>query len=394
MNPIAAQQVALDNALVAPESRLKIEKCNARIKFSKPQREETYQVTLDALKLSPCYPAFSINAEVPEVYMHHFWNTIKKIKDTYAYWFKLDKKMFRSETKVYREILQIYPRLPNQDFVEPPFEKEMVPIIQELSYSRKRDMLSTIHTDQMHQLWRTFPAIINRCISRKSTANREISSERKEIMPYPRLTKVIINHFISKDKTISMRNQIDLHTIWEDTLLSILKFVSKTQDYQQYGALILEEMINQDIKDSKAYKTYLAFAIGQATPKKARKFKKIASPSEKLYHVLEEEEPTKNPKKITSFMQVAQVMELVPNQRFLMSLKTRQLGNSEDDDTDDFSNDDEDDVDSDADGDNEASDSEKTNFDEDENPNLNQNDDDDEKEYKEEYVHTPDNYEL
>ncbi|GJY18651.1 retrovirus-related pol polyprotein from transposon TNT 1-94 [Tanacetum coccineum] len=53
MNPIATQQAALDNALVPSEKRLKIERCNARIAFSKPQREETYQVTLEALKLSP-----------------------------------------------------------------------------------------------------------------------------------------------------------------------------------------------------------------------------------------------------------------------------------------------------------------------------------------------------
>ncbi|GKC76637.1 hypothetical protein Tco_1127411 [Tanacetum coccineum] len=92
MNLVGAKQVALDNALVSPEKRLKIEKCNARIEFSKPQREETYQVTLDALKLSLCYPAFLITAEVPEVYMHQFWNTIQKIKDTDAYRFKLDKK--------------------------------------------------------------------------------------------------------------------------------------------------------------------------------------------------------------------------------------------------------------------------------------------------------------
>ncbi|GKA67999.1 hypothetical protein Tco_0767916 [Tanacetum coccineum] len=70
MNPIATQQAALDNALVPPEKRLKIERCNARIAFSKPQREETYQVTLEALKLSPCYPAFLITAEFPEIYMH------------------------------------------------------------------------------------------------------------------------------------------------------------------------------------------------------------------------------------------------------------------------------------------------------------------------------------
>nr|GEU34779.1 hypothetical protein [Tanacetum cinerariifolium] len=63
MNPIATQRVALDNAFVAPEKRLNFEKCNARTEFSKPQREETYQVTLDALKLFPCYPTFLITAE-------------------------------------------------------------------------------------------------------------------------------------------------------------------------------------------------------------------------------------------------------------------------------------------------------------------------------------------
>ncbi|GJV11424.1 hypothetical protein Tco_1352965, partial [Tanacetum coccineum] len=155
INPVAAKQVALDNSLVPPEKRLKIKKCNARIEFSKPQREETYQVTLDALKLSPCYPAFLITTEVPE----------------------------------------------------------------ELGYSGKSDMLSAIHTNQMHQPWRAFAAIINR---------------------------------------------INLHTIRDDTLLGTLKFVSKTQDYQQYGALIPNKMINQDIKYSKAYKTYLDFATGKA----------------------------------------------------------------------------------------------------------------------------------
>nr|GEV90240.1 uncharacterized mitochondrial protein AtMg00810-like [Tanacetum cinerariifolium] len=59
---------ALDNALVPSKKRLKIERCNVRIAFSKPQREETYQVTLEALKLSPFYPAFVITTEVPQIY--------------------------------------------------------------------------------------------------------------------------------------------------------------------------------------------------------------------------------------------------------------------------------------------------------------------------------------
>ncbi|GJX61562.1 hypothetical protein Tco_0294462 [Tanacetum coccineum] len=136
--------------------------------------------------------------------------------------------------------------------------------------------------------------------------------------------------------------RINIHTVRNDPLLGTLKFVSKTRDYQIYGALIPDEMINQDIKDSKAIRL-CCLCFGIDTTKKAR------------------------------------------------------IGVSDDDRNDDdndyVTKDDDDDVDSDADGKNEASDSEKTDSDEDENLNLNQNDDE-EKEYEEEYVHTPDNFEF
>ncbi|GJZ75277.1 hypothetical protein Tco_0639742 [Tanacetum coccineum] len=116
-------------------------------------------------------------------------------------------------------------------------------------------------------------------------------------MPYPRFTKVIIDHFISKDKTISMRNIINLHTVRNDSLLGTLKFVTKTNDTQKYGALIPDEMINQNIKDSKEYKSYYDFATGKVEPKKAMKFKKVASPVRKLSPVLEAE-PVKKAKRV------------------------------------------------------------------------------------------------
>ncbi|GJX81328.1 hypothetical protein Tco_0330809 [Tanacetum coccineum] len=96
-------------------------------------------------------------------------------------------------------------------------------------------------------------------------------------MPYLRFTKVIIDHFISKDNTISIRNKINLYTAFDDSLLGALKFVSIIEDCQKYGALIPDGMINDDIKLSTAYKTYLDYATGKVPPKKARKFKKLAS---------------------------------------------------------------------------------------------------------------------
>ncbi|GJX73112.1 hypothetical protein Tco_0311707 [Tanacetum coccineum] len=338
-------------------------------------------------------------------------------------------------------------------------------------------MLSAIHTDQMHHPWRIFDVIINRCIFGKTTRldrlresraqilwgmynkknvdyvallwedfkyqadNREISSARKEHMPYLRFTKVIISHFISKDKTISIRNRINLHTIRDDSLLGTLKFVSKTQDCQQYGALIPDDMINQDVKDSKAYKVIISHFI----------FKKIASPSRKLSPVLEEE-PIEKPKvnrgkgmDLLSDVALLEVVQLkktlkksklethklhasgsgdevgsqpkfpdeqedkitgtnkgtgtksgVPDvPKYLSKSENESWGDSSDDEAnDDDSNEvtkdgDEDDVNDDK----EASDSEKTDYDEDENLNLNQNDDE-EQEHEEEYLRTPNSFKF
>nr|GEX72857.1 hypothetical protein [Tanacetum cinerariifolium] len=53
-------------------------------------------------------------------------------------------------------------------------------------------------------------------------------------MPYPKFTKAITQYFISKDKTISMRNKLFMHTIKDGSVLGGLKFVSKHEDSQVY----------------------------------------------------------------------------------------------------------------------------------------------------------------
>ncbi|GKD36771.1 hypothetical protein Tco_1256978, partial [Tanacetum coccineum] len=63
------QQAAMDQALVSLDDRVKIGSCNMRIDPTKKQKESTYQVILDILKLSPCYNAFLITTDVPEIFM-------------------------------------------------------------------------------------------------------------------------------------------------------------------------------------------------------------------------------------------------------------------------------------------------------------------------------------
>ncbi|GJW03488.1 uncharacterized mitochondrial protein-like protein [Tanacetum coccineum] len=55
-----ADQIALDDALVAPADRLKIGKCNLRLSSDVTSKEATLQVVYDVLKITPFYKAFQV----------------------------------------------------------------------------------------------------------------------------------------------------------------------------------------------------------------------------------------------------------------------------------------------------------------------------------------------
>ncbi|GJV85666.1 hypothetical protein Tco_1525564 [Tanacetum coccineum] len=67
--------------------------------------------------------------------------------------------------------------------------------------------------------------------------NKETTTKRRENMPYPIFTKAIIQYYISKDKSISMRNRMFMHLIKNDSILGTLKFVPKGKD-NQYGKTV------------------------------------------------------------------------------------------------------------------------------------------------------------
>ncbi|GKG00974.1 hypothetical protein Tco_0305679 [Tanacetum coccineum] len=66
MTSITAPQTKLDLELVPKENRFDIRKCNGRIPCGFSPREPTFQVVLDAIALTPCYPAFLIMADIQD----------------------------------------------------------------------------------------------------------------------------------------------------------------------------------------------------------------------------------------------------------------------------------------------------------------------------------------
>nr|GFC41206.1 hypothetical protein [Tanacetum cinerariifolium] len=63
------------------------------------------------------------------------------------------------------------------------------------------------------------------------------------------------------------RNKVNWHYVRDDILFSTIKVVSRHQDTQQYDAILPIELTTKDIRNTKAYKEYYAFAIGETAPK-------------------------------------------------------------------------------------------------------------------------------
>ncbi|GKD60152.1 hypothetical protein Tco_1297661 [Tanacetum coccineum] len=148
------------------------------------------------------------------------------MKDTSSYQFKLDKKKYRIGVEVFCKVLQIYPRLPNQEFVEPPSHDEMVTFIKSLGYKGALESNHDLVTYDMYQPWRTF------ILCTKLTTEKPVLKDVRAF-PIPDSQKLSSN----------TRSRLFMHSIKNDNVLGILKFVAK----------------------------------GAATPKKARKWKQAAT---------------------------------------------------------------------------------------------------------------------
>nr|GEW58279.1 hypothetical protein [Tanacetum cinerariifolium] len=205
------QQATHDEKPVPSTDRVKLSATNIRIEPTMPQKEETFQVVLEIIKASLCFKVFTITNDVPEIYIQQIIDNCLKVL--------------------------------NEDFVAPPSEEELLTFLIELGYKRPMDHLARMFVHHMHQLWRTLATIINKFLSGKTSSNDRLCQSRvaifqsrlrsRKIMPYPRFTKIIINHFLLLNPSVPKGPSFALHTIKNDGVISRLKFVRIGADTMQ-----------------------------------------------------------------------------------------------------------------------------------------------------------------
>nr|GFB89162.1 hypothetical protein [Tanacetum cinerariifolium] len=111
--------------------------------------------------------AFLVMADVPEIYMREFWAKTKVHQHSIR--FKMDPKKHIVDLESFREMLHISPRVPGQSFAELPFEEEILVFLRFLGHSAQIKILTDVNVNKLYQPWRSFAAVINKCLTGKST---------------------------------------------------------------------------------------------------------------------------------------------------------------------------------------------------------------------------------
>nr|GEV19075.1 hypothetical protein [Tanacetum cinerariifolium] len=241
--------LAIDEALVPTAQRLKIGRSNFRLLSDIKSKESTLQLVYDVLRICPFFKAFLITADV--------------------------------------DILHICPRVHGQSFAKTLFKEEIPTFIRFLGHSAAIRTLTDVNINKLYQPWRSFAAIINKCLTGKSFGYDSLRLSQAQIlwglshkrnvdyaylmwedfvyqvkhknqkksneMYYPRFTKAIIHHFMSKDPSIPRRNKVNWHYVRDNHMFSTIKL---------------------------AYKEYYAIATGEAVPKPKASVRRTRSSSD------------------------------------------------------------------------------------------------------------------
>nr|GEZ14669.1 hypothetical protein [Tanacetum cinerariifolium] len=180
MDTIIEQQAAMDEALVPHAQRLRIGRSNFHLLSDIKSKESTLQLVYDVLRICPFFKAFLVTADVPEIYMQEFWATT--IVHHLAIQFKMDNKKHILNLESFRDMLCICPRVHGQTFDEPPFKEEILAFICFLGHSAAIRTLTDVNINKLYQPWRSFAAIINKCLTEKSFGYDSLRLSQAQIL--------------------------------------------------------------------------------------------------------------------------------------------------------------------------------------------------------------------
>ncbi|GJW49250.1 hypothetical protein Tco_0090601 [Tanacetum coccineum] len=195
----------------------------------------------------PLSYALTATADVPAVYLQQFWKTVSKVPDTKdTIRFKLDTQEIIYTVDMFRDTLKLPVETLNNLFVA----QANIEIIE--SFMHTVGYQGAVDKDFIY------------CVKQK-----------KNVIMYPRFTKLIVADLMKKYPSIPLRHEEDYHSIKDDILLT--GEIRATDDYKEYEMVF----VNVDVPMNQPQSVVSTQGTHKSTPRAHRTPTLTASPQGK-----------------------------------------------------------------------------------------------------------------
>ncbi|GKB99897.1 hypothetical protein Tco_0986034 [Tanacetum coccineum] len=295
---VPAQAPTRTDEQIVPRSQwLQIGKSNLLFDAQKIQKNPIFQISVDILRNTNFFRAFSASASVPAVYIQQFWNSMKYDEKTGVYCCQVDEQWFNLSADLFRKALDITPVDPAHPFELPPTGDTVIDFVNQLGYPEPVEFVSKpwrailtlinqcltgktsgsdkprhpvlqmlwgivtqTNVDHAELLWEEFTQGIQTFFSHKASYNASLKDHKKKavplLIPYGRFTKMII-YYLGSTSDVHKRPESPCHLSGDDFLLGNLKFISKGETSEVFGMAIHKQLITQAIQQYSYYPKYL-----------------------------------------------------------------------------------------------------------------------------------------
>ncbi|GJZ85372.1 hypothetical protein Tco_0650711 [Tanacetum coccineum] len=167
---VPAQAPTRTDEQIVPRSQwLQIGKSNLLFDAQKIQKNPIFQISVDILRNTNFFRAFSTSASVPAIYIQQFWNSMKYDEKTRVYCCQVDEQWFNLSADLLRKALDITPVDPAHPFELPPTGDTVIDFVNQLGYPEPVEFVSNIRVNYVYQPWRAILTLINQCLTGKTS---------------------------------------------------------------------------------------------------------------------------------------------------------------------------------------------------------------------------------
>nr|GEX69194.1 E-beta-farnesene synthase [Tanacetum cinerariifolium] len=236
-------------------------KSNCYLDVEKSQSNPIYKISVDILKHTNFFKAFTASSTIPSIYIQQIWDTIRYDRDTARYICQLDEQWFDLTKDTLRDALQITPVNNNNSFSSPPTPDALINFVNNLGYPKVVRTLSVVMTNDMFQpddVGRIHP--IHPFLHRRHKEYGTAYSAKEESQSHcdPKYSVHQADHSsLTKQAQIPPESDSPLHLPYEEYIIGYLKFSAKGTKQEAFWMPIPNELIVVDIQGEQYYKEYL-----------------------------------------------------------------------------------------------------------------------------------------